>query len=50
MVLAMEERRPWSNDTPASETFVTKAQFEQIHSGLTPAAKEQLLQEGVAAP
>lgn len=50
MVLAMQERRPWSNDTPANGTFETKAQFEQIHSGLTPAAKEQLLQEGAAAP
>lgn len=50
MVLAMEERRPWSSDTPASARFVAKAQFEQIHSGLTPAAKERLLQEGAAAP
>jgi Zn-dependent peptidase ImmA (M78 family) len=50
MVLAMEERRPWSLDTPASATFETKAQFEQVNPGLTPAAKERLLQEGANAP
>ena len=49
IMLAMEERRSWSNDTPASATFVVKAEFEQIHSGLTPAAKKQLLQEGALA-
>lgn len=50
IVLAMQERRPWSNETPVSATFVAKAQFEQIHSGLTPAAKKQLLLEGTVAP
>lgn len=49
MVLAMQERRPWSQDTPASATFEAKAQFEQVNNGLTPAAKEQLLQEGASA-
>lgn len=49
MVLSMEERRPWSADEPANATFVANAEFEQIHSGLTPAAKKQLLQESADA-
>ena len=46
-ILALQERRPWASDAPASAAFETKTQFEQISTGLTPAAKERLLLEDI---
>lgn len=47
-LLAMEESRPWANETPAN-TFEAKTLFEGISPGLTSIAKQQLLRESSVA-
>lgn len=41
--LHLAERKPWSQATPPIDSYSTRTCHEQLHPGLSPAAKESLL-------